>query len=48
MKLNKGLNLDTHPSNVETGDYRYAQNISLDNTMQYPINEKGLQILSLE
>lgn len=45
MKLNKGLNLDTHPSNAETGDYRYAQNISLDNTMQYPINEKGLQEL---
>ena len=48
MQLNKGLNLDTHPSNVETGDFRYAQNISLDNTKQYPINEKGLQSLGID
>lgn len=48
MQLNKGLNLDTHPSNVETGDFRYARNISLDNTKQYLINEKGLQSLGIE
>lgn len=47
MKLNKGLNLDVLPSNSETGDYRYAKNISLDNTLQYPINEKGLKTLGI-
>lgn len=47
MKLNAGLNLDNLPENTETGDYRYAENITLDNSFQYPINEDGLVSLGI-
>ena len=39
MDLNKGLNLDGLPDTVATGDYRYAENVVLDNTFKLPTNE---------
>lgn len=42
MQLNKGLNLDGLPDTVETGDYRYAENVVLDSTYKLPTNENGL------
>ena len=42
MDLNKGLNLDGLPDTVATGDYRYAENVVLDNTFKLPTNENGL------
>ena len=46
MQLNKGLNLDIHPSEVTTGEFRYANNISLDSSFRNPINEKGLRLIA--
>lgn len=48
MMLNKGLNLDTLPENSETGDFRYAQNISLDSSFRFPINENGMTALGID
>jgi len=45
MQLNKGLNLDGLPDTVDTGDYRYAENVVLDNTFKLPTNENGLKSL---
>ena len=42
MDLNNGLNLDGLPDTVATGDYRYAENVVLDNTFKLPTNENGL------
>ena len=42
MELNKGLNLDCIPEASTTGDYRYAQNIELNPSQQFPVNERGL------
>ena len=42
MKLNLGLNLDGIPATSKTGDYRYAENVILDNTFQFPTNEDGM------
>jgi len=47
MKLNKGLALDPIPSTAQTGDYRYAQNVILDNTFQFPKNEDGLKAANI-
>jgi len=45
MKFNKGLDLVNLPQNTGTGSFRYAKNIVLDNTFQYPINEDGFRKL---
>lgn len=48
MKLNNGLNLDGNPETTETGDYRYAKNVTLDNTYRFPINEDGMSNLDID
>lgn len=47
MILNKGLNLDGLPDTVETGDYRYAENIVLDSTYKLPTNENGMEDIGI-
>jgi len=42
MKLTNGLNLDAVPSATQTGDLRYAENVVLDNTFRFPMNEAGM------
>ena len=42
MQLNKGLNLDTLPENAQSGDFRFAANMTLDNTYRFPVNEHGI------
>jgi len=48
MKGNLGLNLDGIPSASKTGDYRYAENVVLDNTFQFPMNEDGLENIGID
>ena len=48
MQLNKGLNLDTLPENAQSGDFRFANNMTLDNTYRFPINEVGMEFIDIE
>lgn len=41
MKINKGLNLDNHPSNLETGTWIWAKNILYKRGYLTPCNEPG-------
>lgn len=47
MELNKGLNLDAIPEITQTGDFRFASNITLDNTYRFPINEHGMESIDI-
>ena len=47
MELNKGLNLDAIPEITQTGDFRFASNITLDNTYRFPINEHGMEFVDI-
>lgn len=48
MQLNKGLNIDALPENHNDGDYHYARNMVLDETMQFPKTEHGTKTIDLK